>query len=98
MSVDGIKDHRAVVLKFDLEAASLLPMIMRTRLKQGKYFIFQSLSGQVLVFMPSTFDSEMVTVDADHPLRSDGQALQVPTIPLSPPPFSCYRQIGRAHV
>ena len=72
-----VKDLPGVILKFDLEAASLLPLVMRSRLQMNKYFIYQSLAGQVIVFMPAEFDSDMVTVDEEHPIRCDGQAVQV---------------------
>ena len=65
------------MLKFDLEAASLLPLVMRSRLMMNKYFIYQNLAGQVIVLMPADFESDMVTVDEQTPIRCDASALQV---------------------
>ena len=55
----------------------LFAFFSRSRLKKNKYFIFQNIAGQVIVFMPAEFESEMVMVDEEHPLNADGQALQV---------------------
>jgi len=67
----------SVQIQFDLEAAELLPLIAKGRLMKGRYFVFQNVSGQVIVFIPPEFTADMVTVTGKLPLKAQGQALQI---------------------
>ena len=47
------------------------------RLMKGRFFVYQNVSGQVIIFIPPEFSADMVLVSADEPLKAQGQVLQV---------------------
>ena len=49
----------------------------RGRLQQEKYFVFQNVSDQVIVFVPPDFTADMVLVDSTHRLKAQRKVLQV---------------------
>ncbi len=46
---------------------------------KGRYFVFQNVPGQVIIFIPPEFEAEMVTVSPEDPLKVQDKALQVKT-------------------
>ena len=47
---------------------------------KGRYFVFQNVTGQVIIFIPPEFKADMILVDANNPVMMDGKALQVSNI------------------
>ncbi|BET01569.1 suppressor of fused [Nesidiocoris tenuis] len=65
-----------VQLTFNMESGSLLPLVLRGRIKHGRHFTFKSAVSPTAI----TFAAESVTgtfVDADKPYVSHGPWLQV---------------------
>ena len=55
---------------------------------KGRYFVFQNVTGQVIIFIPPEFKADMILVDANNPVMMDGKALQVSNntvVPSVPP-------------
>jgi len=66
----------AVQITMNLEAASLLSLVMRGRLKHGRHFTFKSVVGNVAI----TFVATQVVgaiVDHEHPFAAHGPWLQI---------------------
>lgn len=45
--------------------------------------MYQNIAGQVIVLMPPDFDADMVTVNEEHPIRAEGDSLQVGLIQMA---------------
>ncbi|KAK7113523.1 suppressor of fused homolog [Littorina saxatilis] len=72
MTLDGIQ------LLFDIEAAELIPLIIRGRLGKGRFFIFHNADGQAVHFVPPELvEQENVMVNADEPIKCSDQYLQI---------------------
>ncbi|KAI0213228.1 Suppressor of fused-like [Lamellibrachia satsuma] len=74
---DEERELKKVHLTFDLEAAELLPLVVKGRLQHGKYFVFQNVLDQVIVFVPPDFTADMVLVDSTHRLKAQRKVLQI---------------------
>ncbi|XP_046359463.2 suppressor of fused homolog [Haliotis rufescens] len=66
----------AVQLCFDAEAAELLPMVVKARLKKGRFFIFRSADNHAVHLVPSTHD-QTVFVNDVQPMKAMGTDLQI---------------------
>ncbi|XP_064600210.1 suppressor of fused homolog [Liolophura sinensis] len=65
-----------VHLKFNLEAASLLPLALKGRLKHGRHFTFKSVLNDVAITLVSTSVVGSIA-DEHHPYAAHGPWLQV---------------------
>ncbi|XP_064605123.1 suppressor of fused homolog [Liolophura sinensis] len=64
-------------LRFDAEAAELLPLVVKARLKKGRFFIFHSGTNHTIHLIPSGMKDENVVVTLEDPLVAQGSYLQV---------------------
>ncbi|XP_050391011.1 suppressor of fused homolog [Patella vulgata] len=68
----------SVHLYFDAEAAELLPMVVRARLKKGRFFIFHNVDNLAIHLLPSTTqDVGEVFVTEKDPIKMQGTYLQI---------------------
>ncbi|XP_076459003.1 suppressor of fused homolog [Babylonia areolata] len=72
VTLDGIQ------LLFDIEAAELIPLIIRGRLGKGRFFIFHNADGQAVHFVPPELvGQESVMVNSEEPIKCSDQYLQI---------------------
>ncbi|KAK2175561.1 hypothetical protein NP493_726g01043 [Ridgeia piscesae] len=70
------KTYKSVHLQFNLEAASLLPLALRGRLKHGRHFTFKSvLDDSAITLVSSNVIGSIV--NEQHPYAAHGSWLQV---------------------
>ena len=55
----------------------LILFATRGRLLKGRYFMFENVEGQVIVLVPSGLTADMVIVNQESPIKSQGLFLQV---------------------
>jgi len=65
-----------VQLRFNLEAASLLPLVLRGRLLHGRHFTFKSIITESAITLVSR-DVTGTSVDENCPYAASGTWLQV---------------------
>jgi len=70
------KPLEAVQLRFNLEAASLLPLVLRGRLLHGRHFTFKSIITESAITLVSR-DVTGTSVDENCPYAASGTWLQV---------------------
>lgn len=74
----------AVELLFDLEAAELLPVVIKGRLKKGRFFVFHSADNHAIHLVPTlNSPQEMIFVSEEEPVKAEGVYLQI----YCPPSF-----------
>ncbi|KAH3855824.1 suppressor of fused homolog [Dreissena polymorpha] len=66
----------SVHLKFNLEAASLLPLALRGRLRHGRHFTFMSATNDSAITLVSSSVNGSIA-DEEHPFAAHGLWLQV---------------------
>ncbi|XP_067673510.1 suppressor of fused homolog [Haliotis asinina] len=71
--VEPVQD---VQLCFDAEAAELLPMVVKARLKKGRFFIFRSADNHAVHLVPSTHEESVLVSDV-QPMKAVGSDLQI---------------------
>ncbi|KAL5018971.1 hypothetical protein ScPMuIL_004693 [Solemya velum] len=67
----------AVQLKFDVEAAELLPMVVGARLKKGRFFVFHNAENYAIHLVPPGIMDDTVVVNEGEPLKAKGTFLQI---------------------
>ncbi|XP_041364369.1 suppressor of fused homolog [Gigantopelta aegis] len=68
----------AVHLYFDAEAAELLPLVARARLKKGQYFIFHNAEKEAIHFIPAQSSADVtLMVDDANPMVAQGTYIQI---------------------
>nr|KAG5714825.1 hypothetical protein BaRGS_000313 [Batillaria attramentaria] len=74
----GFSTVDAIKLLFDVEAAELLPLIIKGRLGKGRFFIFHNAEGQAIHFVPPELVSQdNVMVNPEEPIKCAGRYLQI---------------------
>ncbi|XP_021350519.1 suppressor of fused homolog [Mizuhopecten yessoensis] len=67
----------AVHLKFDAEAAELLPLIVKARLQKGRFFVFHNAENYAIHLIPPSCQEENQFVSQGEPLKAQGTFLQI---------------------
>ncbi|XP_052832321.1 uncharacterized protein LOC128250693 [Octopus bimaculoides] len=62
---------------FDVEAAELLPIVVKGRLKKGRFFVFHSGDEHVIHLVPSLSSQEHIFVSEEEPIKAEGAYLQI---------------------
>ncbi|XP_045475827.1 suppressor of fused homolog [Harmonia axyridis] len=71
-----LKRLEGVLLVFNLEAGSLLPLAIRGRVKHGRHFTFKSVLGETAITLVTSAVTGTM-VDVEHPYVAQGFWLQV---------------------
>ncbi|XP_036368746.1 suppressor of fused homolog isoform X3 [Octopus sinensis] len=80
---EPIQVIKEVQLMFDVEAAELLPIVVKGRLKKGRFFVFHSGDEHVIHLVPSLSSQEHIFVSEEEPIKAEGAYLQgMPELPI----------------
>ncbi|GAB1609129.1 suppressor of fused homolog [Argonauta hians] len=74
---EPVRVIKEVQLMFDVEAAELLPVVVKGRLKKGRFFVFHSGDDHVIHLVPNLTSQEHTFVTEEEPIKAEGDYLQI---------------------
>ncbi|CAF2917724.1 unnamed protein product [Rotaria sp. Silwood2] len=72
MNDTNFRSISSIDLKFDLDAAKIFVKILRTRIRRGKWFIFDSLNDQSICFISMGANNQGIMVNSNQQIMISG--------------------------